>query len=264
MSHDYMLRRKDEFFLAAKVRPAAAEHYVAWLEAYLDAGNSVESFVRSKFSEANFVTMSADCKIPKLEGDIAVAIIVPPGINANDLDAGDNRLFFVDGARKSRYAIAEVWSEMLDMLIGDGYGISRLISDWGVKSLIQEAIIDRVTRGQTRDQEFYKAFRGLSFSTIDAGLNDLRDAPAEDLLRDILKLKPETAIDAKAQSILDAQKQEALNILEILHYKLDPANQQPIAAFGKKARRDSAKEPSVELADGIQVGPPLKYKEPGP
>lgn len=264
MSNDYYFRLKDEFFLAAQVRPATAEHYVSWLEAHLDNGGKVDHLVQTRFSEAKFFTMSANATVPQLEGELAVSIIVPPGIKADVDRAGDCRVYFVDGAAKNRKASAPVWPEMLDMLIGDGYKMSQLVDQYELRALIQDAIVDRVTCGQARGREFYQAFSGLSFSTVDAGLTELRALPAENLLRDILKLKPETAIDAETQKILDQQKQDALKVLEVLHYKLNPAHQEPIAVFGKRAKHLFPEEPNAELSGELQVSPPLKYRGPGP
>jgi hypothetical protein len=264
MSSENENRLKDEFFLAAKVRPATAEHYVSWLEAYLDGGGEVSRLVSGAFAEAKFFTMSASAKIPYITGDTAISIIVAPGVTPNVAQVGDCRVYVIDGATKNANASALVWPEMLDMLIGDGYPVSRLIDQWELRSKMQEAIVDRVTRGHARNHDFYGAFSGLPFNAIDCGLKDIRATPAEDILRDILKLKADTPVDSAAQAMLEEQKEEALKVLEVLHYKLNPEHQEPIPIFGKRAKHLFPEEPNAGLSGQIQVGPPLKYKDQGP
>ncbi|TAL27645.1 MAG: hypothetical protein EPN97_16840 [Alphaproteobacteria bacterium] len=264
MASEYQDRLKDEFFLAARVRPATEEHYVSWLEAYLDGGGKVSSLASGAFAQAKFFTMSASARIPDIDGDRAISIIVPPGVTPNVERVGDCRIYFIDGATKNGNASAQVWPEMLDMLIGDGYPMSRLVDEWELRRKMQEAIVDRVTRGQERSGEFYGAFGKLSFAAIDSGLKDISAMPAEILLRDILKMKADTPIDPATQAILDEQKREALKVLEVLHYKLNPEHQEPIPIFGKRAKHLFPEEPNAGLSGQIQVGPPLKYKGPGP
>jgi hypothetical protein len=58
--------------------------------------------------------------------------------------------------------------------------------------------------------------------------------------------------------------QEGIKTMEVLRYKLDPASQNPIPAFGKRAKPVPPPEPVVELEGRIQVGPVLRLKDQTP
>lgn len=266
MPQSYQARLKDEFFLAAQVRPASAEHYIAWLEAWLDSGKRVDYVSEDNFADAKFFTISAQAAIPLLSQDLAFSIIVPPGIDtAAPAKETGCQAYFVDGPRKFNANMTCVWLEMFDTLIGDGYDLSRLMQPHVIRSCAQEAIVSCVKRMKLQTYDFYEAFDSLAFAQVDEGLKDLRAMPADKLLRDRLGLDAKTPIDAATLDIVEHERKEALKVLEVMHYKRNPAHQQPIAAFGKRAKREeSPAEPDVGLSGKIQVGPPLKYREQGP
>ncbi|MEZ0225005.1 MAG: hypothetical protein ACAH83_10660 [Alphaproteobacteria bacterium] len=257
-----LTRLKDEFALAAQLRPATAEHYAAWLEEYLDKGGDVKDVSVGAFPKEKFFTVSADATLPPLEGGLSLNIIVPPGVNLNFSTRGNCGVYSTDGGQVVSNDSVAVWTEMLDMLIRDGYPLARLVRDSEMGACAQVAIINSIMEKDVHANDFYEVFANdATLETTEARLKKMQALDVDGIMRDFLKLKKDTPIDAVSQRIIDRQAQAAVKVLQVLRYKLDPASLEPIAAFGKRAKPVVPEEPSVELRDGIQIGPPLKYRE---
>jgi hypothetical protein len=255
-----MGRARDEFFLDAQARPATAEHYVAWLEEYLAQDGKTDGLQMNKFSEARFYTVSADAKLPPLENGYALSLIVPPGVSLDVSERGGCEVYLTDNGVKPVNGQAYVWTEMLDMLINDGHPLSTLVSKDEITSCVQAAIVQDITAGKSSSNNYYEAFsRDADFASAEAMLKKMQSTNVTALLRGYLKLEAGTPIDNAAQQIINEQGQLALKALQVIHYKLDPATKEPIAAFGRRAKRPP--EPKVETSGQIQVGPPIRLKD---
>jgi hypothetical protein len=262
-NYQEMTRLKDEFAMASQLRPATAEHYVAWLEEYLDKGRDIANLSLADFSKEKFFTVSADAQLPPLENGLSLNIIVPPGVRLDASAKGDCNVYFTDAGEMAGEAKIMVWSEMLDMLIGDGYPLARLVDGQGLATCTRIAIINSIVGKDARSNDFYETFANEAWlETIAARLKKMQALDVDGIMRDFMKLKKDTPIDAVSQRVIDGQAQAALKTLQILKYKLDPASQEPIAAFGKRAKLKAPEEPNIELESRMQINPPLRLKDP--
>ena len=260
-----MTRLRDEFFLVAQARPATADHYLAWLESYLDAGGAVKGLNLEAFPEKQFYTISKDAVTPAMDGVYAFSIIVPPGVKlATGLQTDCKAYIAGDGSLRGTRDVY-VWREMLDTAIGDGYSLSQLVSAADLGTCVQVAVVEAIANiAPDRVHDYYNAFSDkATLEQIEGRIETLRATDVTQLARKFLKLEAATPIDPTAQAVIDGQARDAMKTLEMLRYKLDPASAQPIPAFGKRAKPPAPPaEPNVELPGQIQVGPVLRLKDP--
>lgn len=266
MDHDKMSRLKDEFYLAARARPATAEHYVAWLEGYLDAGGKVDTLSFNDFSRGEFVTASQDCKLPPLENYYAIKVIALPGVDIDTSDAGDCVAYLVDGATRKPAGKVPVWVDMLEPLLADGYTLSQLVPAEQLKGKLRDIIVTAVL-GSDRLADYYEAFsRVRDFERVREMQDSLRKADITGQLLEALSLPPKTPLDAFTRNIVDEQLREATRALDVLHYKHDPKNDEPVAVFKRRSAKPAVNAVApvadpVALNAQMEVGPPLRLKK---
>ena len=259
-------RLKDEFFLVAQARPATADHYLAWLESYIDAGGALKGLSLDPFPKARFFTISHDAATPTLDGAFAVNVIVPPGVTLS-LPSGstDCVTYDVDSGSFRGSAEIYIWREMLDGAIKDGYPLSKLVSKPDMGRCVQAAVIEKVTGHMAGGNDFYESFADQAdLAKVEGYIAKLQASDVTQITRDFFALEAATPIDAASQAVIDEKAREAMKTFEILRYKLDPASAEPIPAFGKRAKPPAPPpEPNIGLPDQIQVGPVLRLKDPG-
>jgi hypothetical protein len=265
LDYEKMRRMKDEFFLAARARPATAQHYVAWLEGYLDAGGKVDSYVGDKFYGSEFVTISQDCNLPPLESHYGVNVLVPPGVTVDTSGPGDCTAYFFDTPSKHPAGKVRVWKEMLPSLIEDGYGLSQLVPASQVSNMMRDRILKDVAEMERRN-DYYETFsHAANFDTIKERQKKLASLDGTDMLRDILGLPAGAPIDPATRGAIHSEMNEAARVLAVLHYKHDPVNETPVAVFRRKTAKAAppvpAADAAVALSGQIEVGPPLTFKK---
>jgi hypothetical protein len=248
-------RLKDQFFMAAQVRPATAEHYQAWLESHLDHGGKIESFSRKPFKASNVYTVSQDGELPpKLCGSASVDLIVPAGVTLNAPDLGHCKIYKIEDGTAQGGGKPVVYAEIAASMVERGYAIDQLVpqDDW--MRLLSDVLEDKIGR-----------MRKASVSDIDALTKALNRLDLAGEAKRELGLDATATLPAAMQQAADEAKAGLGEMYKAFRYKLDPTSQTPAPSLlkpkVKPADPDQIEQEAAKgTAEKMTVMSPLKLK----
>ena len=250
MANDPKSRLRDEFFLAAEVRPATVDHYMAWLARFFEASPYNKARLSLEpFPADRFFTASRSAYVPEIDEQNRISLITPPDVRLERYDTSYSVYSCQNGQHSGREEVL-IWKEMLDGMINDGFALSRIVPEAQLASSARTAILSALKGGPAGSDSLYEELSdGATFQGILEMKERLKNIDATGLVRAVFDLQPGTPVDAAAQAVIESQKAEAARTLKVLRYKLDPESRRPIPAFGSRAK--------------IQVGPVIRLKDPG-